>query len=314
MIRTVTGDINTSDVKNVFIHEHIQCASNDMLHIFGKDWIDTDKLSDYASEILIQINKKWNVNLIVDGTPIDLGRDIKLLKSVSEKSGTYIVASTGLYYYPSCVTGGNGEAEIASWFLKECNEGAENTGVFPGILKCAVPWEEITSDAKKRMTAMAYVAKETQLPIYVHCPHKGSIAQEQIEILLKNGVKPSQIIIGHCAIRPNADYIRDILNSGCYISMDQCHCSGSTPAEIALCLYELCNKGYSSKLILSNDICIYSDFPHRKYNGLHLTQEEQSEIFGFNFKKILPEFEAVGGKEEDIIKMLRDNALEVLNV
>ena len=314
MIKTVTGNIDTANVKNVFIHDHIQCASNDMLHTFGKDWIDTDILSDYASGILTQINEKWNVNLFVDGTPIDLGRNIRLLKSVSEKSGVYIVASTGLYHYPSCITYGNDETEIASWFIKECNEGAENTGVFPGMLKCAAPWEEVTSDAKKRITAMAYVAKETQLPIYVHCPHKGSIAQEQIEILLKNGVNPSRIVIGHCALRPNADYIKDILNSGCYISMDQCHCAGTLPEEIAVCLYELCKKGYSSKLILSNDICIYSDFPHRKYNGLQLTKEEQSEKFGYNFKKILPEFEAAGGKEEDIIKMLRNNALDVLNI
>ena len=314
MIRTVTGNICKDDVKKALIHEHIQCVSNDMLHIFGDEWVDNNVLAKYASDILKSINKKWNINLIVDGTPIDLGRNISLLKSVSEKSGTYIVASTGLYHYPSFVTEGNDEAEIASWFLKECNEGAEKTGVFPGILKCAAPWEEVTSDAKKRITAMAYVAKETQLPIYVHCPHKGNIAQEQIEILLNNEVKASQIIIGHCAIRPNADYIKDILNTGCYISMDQCHCAGSTYEEIAECLCELCKKDYSSKIMLSNDMCIYSDFPNRKYNGMQLTQEEQAENFGFLSKNILPIFENLGGKVEDISKMLRDNVLGVLDV
>ena len=314
MIRTVTGKISTSDVKNVFIHEHIQCASNDMLHTFGKDWIDSDKLSDYASGILTQINEKWNVNLIVDGTPIDLGRDIRLLKSVSEKSGTYIVASTGLYHYPSCITNGNDEVEIASWFLKECNEGAEKTGIFPGILKCAASQNGINTDSKKRMKAMALVAKETRLPIFVHCPHNGNVVQEQIEILLKNSVNPEQIIIGHCGIRPEVDYIKDILNKGCYISMDQNHCGGRISEQIALCLYELCITGYSSRLILSNDMCIYSDFPHRKNNGLQLTVAEQSEKFGFVINKILPLFISNGGTDEDIVKMLRDNALDVLNI
>ena len=314
MIRTVTGNICTSDIKNAFIHEHIQCVSNDMLHIFGNEWVDNNVLAEYAGKILREINEKWNVNLIVDGTPIDLGRDISLLKSVSEKSGTYIVASTGLYHYPSCVTGGNDETEIARWFLKECNEGAEKTGVFPGILKCAVSHEGITPDSLKRMTAIAYVAAETKLPVYVHCPHNGNIAKEQIDIFLKNGVKPHQIIIGHCAIKPESDYLKSVLDSGCYIAMDQCHCSGRTSEEIALCLYELCRDGCSSKVILANDMCIYSDFPHRKYNGMQLTCEEQSEYFGFVFKNILPVFKSEGGTDEYITKMLRDNVLEVLDV
>lgn len=314
MIKTVTGNIGIADVKKALVHEHIQCVSNDMLHVFGDEWIDNNVLAKYASDILKSINEKWNVNLIVDGTPIDLGRNISLLKSVSEKSGTYIVASTGLYHYPSFVTEGNDEIQIATWFLKECTEGAEKTGVFPGMLKCAVPHEGITFDAKKRMTAMAYVAKETHLPIYVHCPHKVDIAREQLKILLNNGVKAHQIIIGHCAINPNSAYLKDILKTGCYIAMDQCHCSWRAPEEIAMCLYELCKDGYSSKVMLSNDLCIYSDFPHRNKNGMHLTVEEHAENFGFIFKRILPAFESVGGNDEYITKMVRDNVLEVLDV
>lgn len=314
MIKTVTGNINTTDVKNVLVHEHIQCVSNDMLHIFGDEWIDNNVLAEYASNILKSINEKWNVNLIVDGTPVDLGRNISLLKSVSEKSGTYIVASTGLYHYPSFLTEENDETEIASWFLKECTEGAEKTGVFPGILKCAAPHESITFDAKKRITAMAYVAEETQLPIYVHCSHRGNIANEQLEILLNNGVNPSQIIIGHCAIHPSSAYLKDILENGCYIAMDQCHCYWRTPEDIAMCLYELCMDGYSSKIMLSNDMCIYSDFPNRKQNGMNLTVEKQSENFGFIFKHLLPLFVSVGGSDEYITKMVRDNVLKVLDI
>ena len=58
MIRTVTGEVSTSDVKNVLCHEHIQCVSNDMLHIFGNDWCDTYALSEYAGKVLKEINKK----------------------------------------------------------------------------------------------------------------------------------------------------------------------------------------------------------------------------------------------------------------
>lgn len=314
MIRTVTGKICTSDVKNVLLHEHIQCVSNDMLHVFGDDWCNNKVLAEYAAEVLTELNEKWDINLIVDGTPIDLGRNIGLLKSVSEKSGTYIVASTGLYHYPSFVTGGNDEIQIASWFLKECSEGAEKTGVFPGILKCASAYETLTRDEKKRITAMSYVAKETGLSIYVHCPHKGNIVKEQLDILLKNGVGSHQIIIGHCGLKPESDYLEEVLKSGCYISMDQCHCTQKTPGEIGKSLYELCEKGCSSRIILANDMCIYSDFSPRNLTGMHLTYKEQAENFGFVLKKIVPAFKAFGGTDEDITKMFRTNALKVLDI
>lgn len=60
---------------------------------------------------------------MVDATPIDLGRDILLLKEVSQLSGVKIVASTGFYYLQSIEAFNNTAEELAEWLINECKNG-----------------------------------------------------------------------------------------------------------------------------------------------------------------------------------------------
>ena len=101
------------------MHEHISCVSNDMLHTFGSKWLNKNLLIENASKILSDLKNIYGVEMIVDGTPIDSGRDVRILREVSEKSGVKIVASTGLYNYPSMITYGRDETEISEWILEE---------------------------------------------------------------------------------------------------------------------------------------------------------------------------------------------------
>ena len=137
MIYTVTGIKEKTDYGKVLMHEHIGCISNDMIQAFGKEWLDKKKLADFAVDILKMMKTKYGVGMIVDGTPIDLGRDIMLIKEVSERADMPIVASTGLYHYPSQITTTNDAEEIASWFIGEFENGIEGTDIKPGILKVA---------------------------------------------------------------------------------------------------------------------------------------------------------------------------------
>lgn len=52
MIQTINGKIHIKDYDNILIHEHIRCASYDMLHAVGKRWLDEDYLVSYASDVL----------------------------------------------------------------------------------------------------------------------------------------------------------------------------------------------------------------------------------------------------------------------
>lgn len=313
MIYTVNGAVFGKTFGNVLIHEHIGCMSNDLLHIFGKNWLDKNKLADFTSEILKNIADKYGVGLFVDGTPIDLGRDVTLLKSVSEKSGIPIVASTGLYHYPSIYTSGHSETEIASWFISEWENGMEETGIKPGILKCATD-AEITADNRKRLKAMAIAQRETNLPIYVHSSHRGDIVENQLEILFEEIKNPEKVILGHTAQNPDYDYLAKLLDKGVYICMDQCHCTGHSISDIGKTLVKLCENGYGGKIMLSNDLCMYTDFGTRKNTGFHFSAEEQTRNFGHIFETVYESFVSSGGNIRDWEMMFKENPINVLDI
>ncbi|MBQ2890676.1 MAG: hypothetical protein IJE44_03410 [Clostridia bacterium] len=314
MINTVTGKIKKRNFGTILIHEHIRCASNDLLHTFGEKWHDEQYLKEFASKILCEMRIKYGLGLWVDGTPIDLGRDYALLREVSENSGVFIVASTGLYHFPSCYTADHSEQEIASWFIDEYRCGMEGSTVKPGILKGASDVAGITKDNAKRLKALAIAQEETGLPLYVHSNHKGKLVDEQLGILLETISNPEKIIIGHAANRPDAEYLERILDRGCYIAMDQCHCAGYSMEEIGKTLVKLIRDGYEDKILLSNDLCIYTDFGTRKNTGFQLSVDEQVKRYGHLFNDVYQGFCEAGGSESEFQKMLSVNPVAVLDV
>ena len=85
MIQTVTGAISKTDFGAVLMHEHISCSSLSFHSAFGNAWLNKEQLKNLAAETLKQTKQKFNLGLMVDGTPIDLGRDVLLLKEVSDE-------------------------------------------------------------------------------------------------------------------------------------------------------------------------------------------------------------------------------------
>ena len=313
MIQTVTGAIEKIHGA-VLMHEHISVSSLSFTKAFGKKWLDKAALKELAIETFKAVKEKYGVDLIVDATPIDLGRDAELLKEVSIASGVKIVASSGYYYLPSIETLNNSADEIAEWFIWECENGIDGTGVKPGILKCATGVQGLTEDNLKKLSAMGIVQRETGLPIYVHCEHYEDIAKKQIEILTENGADAGKIIIGHTAMRFDADYLEEILKIGCYICLDQCHCFPQRLDDIAAALVTLCKKGYTGKIVLANDYCIHNDFVNRKTNGLNISVREHTDNFGYVFDNLQKPFIKMGGSEKDFDIMLCQNPKNILNI
>ncbi len=307
MIRTVTGDIEKESVENALMHEHIQCVSNDMLHTFGKDWLDDAELENYSVDILGEIKDRYNMNLFVDGTAVDLGRNVRLMKRVSEKTGIHIVASAGLYYYPSMLTCMRSEEDLADLFIKECECGMEGTGIKPGILKCAGDSYGMTADTKKRISALAITQAKTNLPIYAHCSHTDNLAFEMMSVFEKYNVNPEKVILGHASRRMDVSYLESLLKHGCYICIDQ----SWSEIEVASVTYELCNRGYAEKILFSHDKAIYNDFERVGNIGTEVPKQNHTERLSFVFSKVIPKLEEYGlnGK-----LFTHDNAVSVLDI
>ena len=89
-MKTVLGNISANEINAALCHEHICCYS-EYLHMMScRDYLDVTRLVEKAVSELKELKLKYGLNLFVDCTPINIGRNIELLKSVSEKSGCYI--------------------------------------------------------------------------------------------------------------------------------------------------------------------------------------------------------------------------------
>lgn len=97
VVNTVLGPVESKQLGQTLMHEHITCADWSMRMNFGDKFPQYDKLVEMAAGQLKKL-KSYGVDTFVDGTAINLGRDIHLLRDVAEKSGMNIVASSGFYY------------------------------------------------------------------------------------------------------------------------------------------------------------------------------------------------------------------------
>ncbi len=314
MIRTVLGDIEKID-GSILMHEHIQCVSDSMLRIFGNKWLDEKQMEDYASEVLSAIKKELGVSVYVDGTPSDLGRNAKLLRNISKRTGVHIVASSGLYHFPSALTSARTPEQLAEIFLSECFDGLEGTDIRPGILKCAAGGSRLTDDEKIRLTAIGITQKKTGLSIYVHSCHKENVTNEIIDILTESGADTSKIVIGHAALRPDAVFWEAIIKRGCYVCIDQCFPENKEILEqVAKSVYKLCTRGLDEYVICSLDRSIYCDFAPSDNTGLNHSADYHISNIAFLFEGMLPAFERHGCTKEQCKKFVHDNPLKVLSI
>ena len=88
MINTVTGPVKPEDLGRTLIHEHLICTSAEFCNQRG--WLADDAVLNIILKKLKFVSEKFGIRTIVDGTPQILGRDLALLKKVSELSGVNI--------------------------------------------------------------------------------------------------------------------------------------------------------------------------------------------------------------------------------
>ena len=94
-INTVLGPMDTKDLGFTLMHEHILIANWSMRQAFA-DWVDFEAhMKRAVSDVCAA--KERGVGTIVDLTPINLGRDIHVIREVAEKAEMPIIAATGLW-------------------------------------------------------------------------------------------------------------------------------------------------------------------------------------------------------------------------
>ncbi|UPJ59935.1 hypothetical protein [Bradyrhizobium sp. 192] len=317
-VQTVTGAIPTEALGRTLMHEHLFVAypgaTFDPLAKF-----DRVEFINEAVRRLVELRTEHGVRSFVDPCPIELGRDVAMMKEVSEKSGVYIVCTTGFYY-----EGGGLPVywrartvdEIAELYVREITHGIGGTGVKAGALKVSSGADVITEHEKKFLAAACIAHTATGAPIITHTTG-GSAGPEQQTLFAASNVAAHRCLIGHCCDNPDPAYHRRIVAAGSYIGFDQIGYASLQRDEVrANNISKLVRDGFRAQIIMSQDrYCGLLGKLLRQFRPEELAIVEElrsksppySYPFTYIFREFLPMLRARGVAQEDIVSILEDN-------
>ena len=78
-VKTVLDKKKISKNTVTLSHEHICCYS-EYLNMMSKDYLDKAELVEKSADILKNMKEKYGVGLFIDCTPVNIGRNVELLK------------------------------------------------------------------------------------------------------------------------------------------------------------------------------------------------------------------------------------------
>lgn len=312
-VNTVTGPVDSSELGRTLIHEHLyitfEGADYDIIMPFDKKAFVRDAVNR------LKALKEHGVQTFVDPCPIDLGRDVSLMREVSEKAEMNIVCATGFYWekYGLPLYWRYKSAEqIAELYIHEIEKGIENTGIKAGVIKVATG-EPVISDVEAPFAkAAAMASKATGVPIVTHT-ELGCCGPDQQKIFRDNGADPHRCMIGHSCGNPDPAYHKEIVDNGTYIGFDRIGYETMQPDELrADNVVKLLDGGYKNQLMMAQDRFCHLRGMHILGKIMEMSQEEiaaaersmQDGTFVMPFTDIFTEFfpklRARGVSEDDL--------------
>jgi phosphotriesterase-related protein len=301
-VNGVAAPIESSDLGFTLMHEHILVANWSMRQAFA-DWVDVRALVDKAVSEL-KAAKEHGVGTIVDLTPINLGRDIHVLREVADRAEMQIIAATGLYWHEEPWMEGWEADRLVEWLIRDITDGIQGTDSKAGIIKCATDRPGVTPANEKLLTVAARLQRATGVPISTHTVPENRSGLAQQDVFEKEGVDLSRVVIGHCGDTADLAYLEEILLRGSKIGMDRFGLEMVLPTdERVATIATLCRRGYSQQLVLSHDACCHIDW----FSDPAMLAAAPNWHYRYIPDDVIPALRKAGVSEEHLRDMTTDN-------
>ncbi|MFD2829948.1 phosphotriesterase family protein [Corticicoccus populi] len=286
MIRTLSGDIQKTELGFTYSHEHIVCRPPYWVEKKEDDLLLDDKEKSLKD---VMDFKNMGGSTIVDATAVDYGRDVQSIKYISEQSGVNIILTAGFnksFLWKAKLPDHLKEAigdyttyedwiesasidQLTAFVISEVENGMEGTPLKAGQVKFGTGYNSITPLEEKTLRAVARAHHHTKAPMHSHT-EAGTMALEQIKLLKEEGVNLNYMSFGH--MDRNLDpYIHEqVADTGAYLSFDGISKIKYAPESARIqAILELVSKGYENQILISGDTARKSYYKHYLY-GLGL--------------------------------------------
>lgn len=357
-IRTVLGEIKPDELGFTSMHEHIlfdgsvyfnrtkgkfpednlvkpeDPVSLENIGLIQRNFTLTeDACSMFDEELMTAEMQEFNDSggqAMVDMSAPGLRCNVPGIKSISEKTGVHVVATTGLYTEDSWPDKYKEMTldEYFNYMMGEIKDGVEDTGILPGAIKIAIT--ELTKQQELVLRAAGRASNESGLMLTVHPGFEiGNDGRRIVKILKEEGVTLERVVIAHGdgffvkgdfktlitdpeSWHMSTEYHEEVLDQGANISID---CFGHTwSIELTGWILErdfhrlggliaLVKAGYSPQIVLGTDTFIKI-----------LTRRGGGEGYCRLTKFVIPSLRDVGVSDFDIRQMTVENPARLLAV
>lgn len=309
-VQTVRGPVDTGSLGRVLMHEHVFVLGTEIQQN-QTGWDEEARVADAVAAL--RTLKQRGIDTIVDPTVIGLGRYLPRIQRINEQVEINIIPATGVYTYNDVPLQFHHQGPgllfdmpepMVDLFVTDLQRGIADTGVRAAFLKCAIDAQGMTPGVERVMRAVAQAHVRTGAPITVHTHvhnESGLLAQD---LLAKEGVDLTKVVLGHSGDSADLDYLRTMADRGSLLGMDRFGLDVLLPFEQRVdTVAELCRQGYAERMVLSHDtMCFIDWFPeplrHQAAPNWHYNHIPDD---------VLPALRERGVTEEQITTMLVDN-------
>ncbi len=307
MVETVTGPVAASELGFTLSHEHVIVGFPGIKQTYP-ELMDWEGIESGGIEKLSEAHAE-GLNTIMDATPFELGRDVLMLKRVSEGSGVNIIASTGTYVDIPRLIWFTHPDRMAAVYMREIIEGIEGTGIKAGMIKVAANNYELSDAEVMVLRAASRASNETGIPITTHTQPQNRVGEPQWRVFAEEGVDPARVCIGHSSDSTEFDYLEGLAREGVFLGMDELpgHQLNEPWREKCDMIKRLIDSGFAGQLMLSHDWSI-KKHPDDSWGA---SEEKHALVnpddYAFVGRNVLPYLREQGVDEEAIRLMTVEN-------
>lgn len=274
VVRTVRGDIAPTTLGVTLAHEHLIARPpafvTDPDLTLDSEAAATRELNDFAA---------LGGTCVVEMTTVDYGRNVAELRAVSAASGVHIIATTGFNQgkFSDSIVDRHTDDELVEFMTREVLTGTlayqppeaidltqpagEPGRLRAGVIKGSSGPGGPSEGELRGLRAAAEAHVRTGAPVSTHTT-RADWAHEQAEMLLRAGVEPDKLLIGHLDFRPDVAWLKELAATGARLGFDQFskskYLSDRKRVEV---LAALASAGHLRQLLLSGDLARRSYWP-----------------------------------------------------